>query len=169
MHVRFAHSTTRPPATRTPPSLFFIILNIQQPIALSTTSSLFSLRSTQRVSTDRGAKDGGDPLCTLHWAEGLYTVQLGYTQGVYEFLIQKFIRYTPATQAGLYWAWPLYGSTAQLWTYCNRGGGKVVLLVCPPLYAELLKIRNIIIHQPKAQFSYQSKYLISQLVFLLSN
>ena len=42
-----------------------------------------------------------DPLCILTSCRR--TVQLGYTQGVYErFPIQKLISYTPATQAGLY-------------------------------------------------------------------
>ena len=38
------------------------------------------------------------PLHTLHRAERLYTVQLGFMQGVYQrFSLQKLIRYTPAT------------------------------------------------------------------------
>ena len=36
-------------------------------------------------------------------------MQLGWMQGVYErFPLQKLIRYTPATQAGLYRGGPLY-------------------------------------------------------------
>ena len=57
---------------------------------------------------------GWDPLGTLHQVEGLYTVQLGCTQGLYErFPIQK---YTTATQAALYRQGRsilLYGLTAR--------------------------------------------------------
>ena len=46
---------------------------------------------------------GGVPLCILHRAEGLYGWVTRRAQGVYErFLIKNLIRYTPATQEGLY-------------------------------------------------------------------
>ena len=38
---------------------------------------------------------GGDPLCTLHREEGLYSVQLGYMQGVDERLPFKKVNQVP--------------------------------------------------------------------------
>ena len=67
-----------------------------------------------RVSTDRAAQ-GAEFLSLGWWGSIVYitssrrTVQLGWMQGVYErFPLQKLIRYTPATQAGLYRGGPLY-------------------------------------------------------------
>ena len=79
-----------------------------------------------RVSTDRAAQ-GAEFLSLGWWGSIVYitssrrTVQLGWMQGVYErFPLQKLIRYTPATQAGLYRGGPLY---LYLLYACNPGKG----------------------------------------------
>ena len=55
------------------------------------------LKSKSAPATKVGVYRKGPLYCTL------WTVQLGYTQRVYEgFSLQKFIRYTTATQAVLY-------------------------------------------------------------------